>query len=108
MTYTKRFDEIGKDVVALAGGKGANLGELSRAGLPVPDGFVVTTRAYDAFVEAGCLKDEIVGLASGAEGPGGFETASDGSSWTATVAWSTTWTSPSQFPPTIPPQPSTR
>ena len=36
MNYTKRFDEVGRDDVALAGGKGANLGELSRAGLPVP------------------------------------------------------------------------
>jgi phosphoenolpyruvate synthase/pyruvate phosphate dikinase len=52
MTYTVRIDEIGKDDLALAGGKGANLGELSRTGLPVPPGFVVTTGAYDAFVEA--------------------------------------------------------
>ena len=36
MTSTKRFDEIGKDAFALAGGKGANVGKLSRAGLPVP------------------------------------------------------------------------
>ena len=55
MTYTKRFDEIGRDDLSLAGGKGANLGELSRAGLPVPPGFVVTTGAYDDFVEAGEL-----------------------------------------------------
>lgn len=34
----------------VAGGKGANLGELVRAGFDVPDGFVVTTAAYDAFV----------------------------------------------------------
>jgi rifampicin phosphotransferase len=39
----------------LAGGKGANLGELLRAGFPVPDGFVVTTAAYDAFVTANDL-----------------------------------------------------
>ncbi len=39
MTSTKRFDEIGKDDLALAGGKGANVGKFSRAGLPVPDGF---------------------------------------------------------------------
>jgi pyruvate,water dikinase len=41
VSYTVGFDEIGKDDLALAGGKGANLGELSRAGLPVPPGFVV-------------------------------------------------------------------
>jgi len=33
---------------AIAGGKGANLGELVAAGFPVPDGFVVTTAAYSA------------------------------------------------------------
>ena len=45
MTYTVWLDEISKDDIALAGGKGANLGELSHAGLPVPPGFVVTTAA---------------------------------------------------------------
>lgn len=34
------------------GGKGANLGELSAAGFPVPPGFCVTTSAYDAFIAA--------------------------------------------------------
>ncbi|WP_202879642.1 PEP/pyruvate-binding domain-containing protein [Serinicoccus kebangsaanensis] len=38
--------EVGADDLALAGGKGANLGELIRAGLPVPGGFVVTTEGY--------------------------------------------------------------
>ncbi|MCR6490662.1 PEP-utilizing enzyme [Amycolatopsis sp. OK19-0408] len=37
--------------MATAGGKGANLGELIHAGLPVPDGFVVTTDAYAAVVD---------------------------------------------------------
>ncbi len=36
MTHTAWFNEIRKDDIALAGGKGANLGELSHAGLPVP------------------------------------------------------------------------
>jgi rifampicin phosphotransferase len=64
VTYTVRLDEIGRDDLALAGGKGANLGELSLAGLPVPPGFVVTTGAYDAFVEASGFGEEIVALAS--------------------------------------------
>lgn len=38
--------------IALAGGKGANLGELIRYGFPVPDGFVVTTRAYAALLDS--------------------------------------------------------
>jgi phosphohistidine swiveling domain-containing protein len=38
--------ELGARDIATAGGKGANLGELVRAGFAVPDGFVLTTRAY--------------------------------------------------------------
>src|SRR5206468_7820685 len=41
---------FGRGDLATAGGKGANLGELIRAGFPVPPGFVVTTAAYDRFV----------------------------------------------------------
>ena len=37
---------LGSRDLALAGGKGANLGELLRAGFPVPDGFVITTVAF--------------------------------------------------------------
>ncbi len=44
------LDDIKKDDTALVGGKGANLGELRRAGFPVPDGFVVTADAYVATV----------------------------------------------------------
>jgi rifampicin phosphotransferase len=80
MTYTAWFDEIGKQDIALVGGKGANLGELSRAGLPVPPGYVVTTRAYDAFVEVSGIKGEVVALASvpRAEDPAGFEEVAEG------------------------------
>jgi rifampicin phosphotransferase len=80
MTYTASFDEVGKDEFALAGGKGANLGELSRAGLPVPPGYVVTTAAYDTFVEVSGIKGEVVALASApqAEDPAGFEEVSEG------------------------------
>src|SRR5215213_7972354 len=75
MTYTAFFDEIRKDDIALAGGKGANLGELSHAGLPVPPGFVLTTTAYDAFVAANAIQDAIVGraLVTRADDPAGFE-----------------------------------
>jgi pyruvate,water dikinase len=38
--------DLGRSAVDVAGGKGANLGEMMRAGLPVPDGFVVTVHAY--------------------------------------------------------------
>jgi rifampicin phosphotransferase len=77
VTYTVWFDEVRKEDIARAGGKGANLGELSRAGLPVPPGFVVITGAYDAFVEAGGLREEIIDLASRAQDPAAFEAAAE-------------------------------
>lgn len=43
----------------LAGGKGANLGEMVRAGLPVPPGFVVTAAGYRRFLEEASLQEEI-------------------------------------------------
>ena len=47
-----RFADIGRDDVSTAGGKGASLGELIRAGIRVPDGFVVTTAAFRSVVAA--------------------------------------------------------
>jgi pyruvate,water dikinase len=44
------FTQIGRGDLALAGGKGANLGEMTRAGFPVPPGFCVTTAAYRLFL----------------------------------------------------------
>ena len=41
------FSEINKNDVVIAGGKGANLGEMYQAGFPIPPGFVVTASAYD-------------------------------------------------------------
>lgn len=49
--YVLQFDEIDGDSLPDAGGKGANLGELTNAGFPVPPGFCVTTGSYRAFVE---------------------------------------------------------
>lgn len=45
------FEEIGLSELALVGGKGANLGELTGAHLPVPPGFVITSEAYLAAME---------------------------------------------------------
>ncbi|MDD3825523.1 MAG: PEP/pyruvate-binding domain-containing protein [Anaerolineae bacterium] len=45
------FKEIGRQDVALAGGKGANLGDMVQAGLPVPPGFVITAPAYRLLIE---------------------------------------------------------
>ena len=46
-----------------AGGKGANLAELTRAGFAVPTGFIITTWAYCLFVEANQLQSRILALA---------------------------------------------
>jgi pyruvate,water dikinase len=57
------FADIGLADRAAAGGKGASLGELTRAGIPVPPGFVVTTMAFEralaAVDPAGSLRGEI-------------------------------------------------
>ncbi len=53
------FEEVGKEDLSLVGGKGANLGELLRHGIPVPPGFVVTARAYSSFLEKAHLKAPI-------------------------------------------------
>ena len=53
------FDQIGVDDLGRVGGKGLNLGALSRAGFPVPPGFCVTTEGFAAFI-AGC--PELAGL----------------------------------------------
>ena len=55
----RQFSELSRADVAYAGGKGANLGELTAAGLPVPAGFVVGAPAYAAFCDAYGLRDRI-------------------------------------------------
>ena len=50
--------------LAIVGGKGTNLGRMSRAGFPVPPGFFITTDAYHTFVQANNLQKQIVDLAS--------------------------------------------
>ncbi|MBV7271840.1 pyruvate, phosphate dikinase [Clostridium sp. PL3] len=57
--YTNTLKELNKDSLHEAGGKGANLGELINAGLPVPPGFVVITGAYRTHLEASNLKKSI-------------------------------------------------
>lgn len=45
------YQEVGKDDGKIVGGKGANLGELTRAGFPVPPGFIITAQAYFDYVK---------------------------------------------------------
>ena len=56
MALVSALGAFGRTDLATAGGKGANLGELIRAGFPVPDGFVVTTDAYQAVVTTADLR----------------------------------------------------
>ena len=53
------FNEVDKDDVDLVGGKGANLGEMVGFGLPVPNGFIVTSYAYFYFLKENRLELEI-------------------------------------------------
>lgn len=53
------FKEVGKEDVALVGGKGANLGEMTRAGFPVPPGFIITAHAYYQFIKENNLEKKI-------------------------------------------------
>ncbi|MGH4025192.1 MAG: phosphoenolpyruvate synthase [Pseudonocardiaceae bacterium] len=57
--YVVGFDSLRKGDTALAGGKGANLGELTHAGLPVPPGFVVTADAYLTSMEQGGVREDL-------------------------------------------------
>ncbi len=56
---TYRLDELDRGSTAIAGGKGANLGEMLRAGLPVPDGFVVAAGAFLETMDAAGLRQKL-------------------------------------------------
>ena len=57
--YTLFFTDIGQKDLPLVGGKGANLGEMTQAGFPVPHGFCVTTAGYQEFIETNHLPEYI-------------------------------------------------
>jgi rifampicin phosphotransferase len=64
-----KISAVRRDDLELAGGKGANLGELMQGGFPVPDGFIVSTEAYATVVaEAGLAAVIAEGLAAGDDG----------------------------------------
>ena len=48
--FVKTFRQINRHSVKEAGGKGASLGEMTKAGIPVPPGFVVLSQAFDRFL----------------------------------------------------------
>ena len=57
--YVYDFSEGGKDEKDLLGGKGANLAEMTRLGLPVPPGFTVTTEACRRYLADGRVPPEL-------------------------------------------------
>lgn len=59
------FGEICREDVAVAGGKGANLGDMAQAGLPVPPGFVICAQAYSKVVKNCGLEPHIDALLKG-------------------------------------------
>ena len=59
MSYVVWFKNLNKDSIPEAGGKGANLGEMFNAGLPIPDGFAVTAQTYKEFIEKTGIKNQI-------------------------------------------------
>jgi len=62
--FTRMLERVTKADFSFVGGKGANLGEMLKAGLPVPGGFVVLTTAYNKYVEANSLNIKINDLLS--------------------------------------------
>ncbi len=53
------FEEVNKHDIGLVGGKGANLGEMTTADLPIPYGFIVTSHAYFYFIKEAQLERKI-------------------------------------------------
>ena len=60
--FIRQFRDLSKNDIAIAGGKGASLGEMTNAGIPVPSGFVVLATAFDKFLEETDLDVEIEAL----------------------------------------------
>src|SRR3989344_5464045 len=59
------FKDTTKKDGVYVGGKGANLGEMTRAGIPVPNGFTITAQAYYYFIEKNQLQDKIKAVLEG-------------------------------------------
>ena len=60
--YVVKFEDLNKSDIGIAGGKGANLGELTQAGIPVPPGFVVTAQAYEKFMDEAGINDKVMSI----------------------------------------------
>ena len=79
MSFVKTIAELDQTNLPIAGGKGANLGALTRAGLPILGGFVVTTDGYRAFITANHLDADLRRILESTQmdDPTSLESASD-------------------------------
>ncbi len=59
MTNIAWFKDIKKEDISVAGGKGANLGEMYNLKLPIPPGFIITAQAFKLFLEKTKLSEKI-------------------------------------------------
>ncbi len=62
--FVRAFAGLTKNDAHLAGGKGASLGEMSQAGIPVPPGFVVLSESFEYFIHETDLVQEIDAILS--------------------------------------------
>ncbi len=62
--YILWLSDVEKEDITLVGGKGANLGEMTRAGFPVPHGFIISSKAYFTFLVENNLTTKIKHLLS--------------------------------------------
>lgn len=60
--YTQTFSNLSHKNVDIAGGKGASLGELLSANIPVPDGFVVLSGSFESFLHQTGIAQEVEAL----------------------------------------------
>jgi len=59
MGLVRKFGQLKKGELPLAGGKGASLIQMARAGLPVPAGYIVLSNAFAEFIDAAGLRDQV-------------------------------------------------
>lgn len=59
MELIKEFKNLNKNDIALAGGKGASLGEMTQTGINVPNGFVILASAFEKFIQETDINVEI-------------------------------------------------
>ncbi|MCW8965570.1 MAG: PEP-utilizing enzyme [Candidatus Pacearchaeota archaeon] len=63
--FVKWFSELNKNSIELAGEKGANLSEISNLNIETPPGFVVTSNAYDYFLDSADIREKIKEILNG-------------------------------------------